>query len=831
MLSGVPLLPAAPDLPVRAVLGDLGRALADGPNAVLVAPPGAGKTTLVPLALADAPWAAGGRVVVLEPRRLAARAAAARLAALAGTRVGDLVGHRMRGDTRVSAATRIEVVTEGVLVRMLHDDAALEGVAAVVFDEFHERSLDADVGLAFCVDVQRTLRDDLRLVVMSATLAAEPVARLLGDAPVVVSEGRAHSVRTVFHPTPADRLWERAMADAVAAALRDADGDVLAFCPGAGEIERVRRLVAERVDERAVAVLPLHGTLPPAAQDAALAPDPQGRRKVVLATSIAETSLTIDGVRVVVDGGLARVPRFDVARGMGRLETVRVSRASADQRRGRAGRQAPGVCHRLWSEAEDARLLPAEQPEIAVADLTALAVDLARWGAPGGGGLAWLDPPPAPRLAAARALLVELGVLDDGGRLTPHGREVAELPVHPRLGHLLVRGPAPAAAVVAALLSERDVLRGPAGRRADLAERAAALHGGAAGADRGAVARVRADAERLARLRRQPRPGPVDAADLGPCVALAYPERLAQLRPGSRTRYLLANGTGAALDAHDPLAGEPGLAVADLDAGTAGGDARIRLAAPVRLDDVAGDRVRTERVVGWDPATGDVVAEEVRRLGALVLRRSPAADVRDDDRVAALLDGVRREGLSVLPWHDGLRNWQARVDLLARHLGDPWPRVDDAALLATVDAWLAPHLRGARRRADLARVDLAGALAALLPWPLPRRLDELAPDRLEVPSGSRIAVDYSVDPPVLAVKLQELFGLTATPAVADGRVPVVVHLLTPAGRPAAVTADLASFWRNAYPQVRAELRGRYPKHPWPEDPLTAVPTARTNPRR
>lgn len=829
MLSGVPLLPDAPDLPVRAVLGDLTRALDGGPNAVLVAPPGAGKTTLVPLALADAAWAAGGRVVVLEPRRLAARAAAARLAVLAGTRVGDLVGHRMRGDTKVSAATRIEVVTEGVLVRMLHDDAALEGVAAVVFDEFHERSLDADVGLAFCLDVQRTLRDDLRLVVMSATLAAEPVARLLGDAPVVVSEGRLHPVRTVFHPTPADRPWDRAMADAVGAALAADAGDVLAFCPGAGEIDRVRRLLAERVDERAVALLPLHGSLPMADQDAALRPDAAGRRKVVLATSIAETSLTIDGVRVVVDGGQARVPRFDVARAMGRLETVRVSRASADQRRGRAGRQAPGVCHRLWSEAEDARLLPAEQPEIAVADLTALAVDLARWGDPTGEGLAWLDPPPPARLAAARTLLADLGVLDAAGRLTDHGRAVADLPVHPRLGHLLVLGPPATAPTVAALLSERDVLRGRAGRTADLGERLASLDGRGHDVDRATVARVRADADRLARTVRA---GRARAApnDLGRCVALAYPERIAQLRPGSRTRYLLANGTGAALDDHDPLAGEPWLAVADLDAGRTG-DARIRLAAPVLIDDVVGDRVVVERAVGWDAAAGDVVAEDVRRLGAIVLSRAPATDVTDDDRVAALVEGIGREGLAALAWTDELRRWCDRVDLCARHLGEPWPRTDDATLLATLDEWLAPHLRGACRRADLARVDLTGALAARLPWPLPRRLDELAPERVGVPSGSRIAVDYSVDPPVLAVKLQELFGLTTTPTILDGRLPLVVHLLTPAGRPAAVTSDLASFWRNAYPQVRAELRGRYPRHPWPDDPLTALPTARPNPRR
>lgn len=833
MLSGVPLLPAAPDLPVRGVLDELTRALVGATAAVLVAPPGAGKTTLVPLALADQPWADGGRVLVLEPRRLAARAAAQRMADLTGTAVGGLVGLRMRGDTKVSAATRVEVVTEGVFVRMLHTDAALEGVAAVVFDEFHERSLDADAGLAFALDAQRTLRDDLRLVVMSATLAADAVARLLGDAPVVVSEGRLHPVRTVFHPTPADRPWDRAMADAVAAALTATAGDVLAFCPGAAEIGRVQRLLASRVDERAVALLALHGMLPAAEQDRALAADPQGRRKVVLATSIAETSLTIDGVRVVVDGGLARVPRFDMARGMGRLETVRVSRAAADQRRGRAGRQSPGVCHRLWSETEDARLRPAESPEIVVGDLTALAVDLARWGAPLGAGLAWLDPPPPPRLAAARSLLAELGVLDDAGRLTDHGRAVAELPVHPRLGHLLVRGTPPTAAMVAALLSERDVLRGPGARSADLAERVHAVTGRRSDADRGTVARVRADADRLARLRgdRRGRGGEADLERLGEHVALAYPERLAQLRPGSRTRYLLANGTGAALGDHDPLAGTPALAVADLDGGTTpGGDARIRLAAPVDLEAVGDGRIRTERVVGWDAATGDVVAEEVRRLGALVLGRTPATDVTAADRTAALLTGIRREGPGLLPWTPALERWRQRVDLLARHLGPPWPRVDDDALQATLEGWLAPHLGAMRRRSDLARLDLAAALGALLPWPLPRQLDELAPERLAVPSGSTIAVDYTVDPPVLAVKLQELFGCTETPRIGGGRIALVVHLLSPAGRPVQVTQDLASFWATGYAAVRAELRGRYPRHPWPDDPLTAPATARTKPR-
>lgn len=827
MLGIVPLLPRPPDLPVVGVLAELRAALAAGPNAVLVAAPGAGKTTVVPLVLADEPWATG-RIVVLEPRRLAARAAAQRMAALSGSRVGDTVGLRMRGDTRVSAATRVEVVTEGVLVRMLHDDPGLEGVSAVLFDEYHERSLDADVGLAFTLDAQQALRPDLRVLVMSATLAAEPVAALLGGAPVVVSEGRQHPVRTEFHPTPVDGRWEHHVVAVVVDALAADQGDVLVFCPGAGEIDRVVRLVGERVAGEAVAVLPLHGTLPQADQDRALAPDPQGRRKVVVATSIAETSLTIDGVRVVVDGGRARVPRFEVARGMGQLVTVAVSRAAADQRRGRAGRQAPGVCHRLWSAAADARLSPAELPEIAVADLTGLAVDLARWGDPDGAGLRWLDPPDPARLAAARRVLHQLGVLDDRHHLTAHGGQVAVLPVHPRLGHLLVRGAAmgrgATAAAVAAVLSDRDPRRGPGGRSSDLAERVALVADG-----RGAGERLRREARRLAALVGADG-GRIDTGDLGPLVALAYPERIAQRREGSAVRYRLANGAGAALGDHDPLAGQPFLAVADADLGTGAGaaDARIRLAAPLTADEVeaAGDVVE-ERRVGW--IGGDVVAEVQRRLGSLVLRRAPA-DASATERVAAVVDGVRAEGLALLPLTPAVQGWRARVQLVHRTLGDPWPDVSDDALLAALDDWLAPHLVGVRRRADLAALDMAAVLGSLLPWALARQLDELAPERLTVPSGSAVALDYDTDPPVLAVKLQELFGLLASPRLVDGRVPVTVHLLSPAGRPVQVTQDLASFWDRGYAEVRAELRGRYPKHPWPEDPRTAVATRHTTRR-
>ena len=841
-------------LPVVEVLPELARVLSRGTAAVLVAPPGAGKTTVVPLFLLGEPWCTG-RVLVLEPRRLAARAAAARMADLLGERVGGTIGHRMRGDTRVGSGTRIEVVTEGVLTRMLHADASLDGVSAVLFDEFHERSLDADLGLALAREVHTTVRPDLRIVVMSATLAAKPIAALLDEAPVVISEGRLFPVETVHDPAEPGEPWDRAVARVVRRALAEQQGDVLVFCPGVGEIGRVARLL----HGIAADVLALHGSLPLADQTRALAA--AGRRRVVLSTSVAQTSVTVEGITVVVDGGLARVPRYDARRGMGHLATVRVSRATADQRRGRAGRLQQGTCYRLWSSIEDARLVSADAPEILEADLAPLALDLASWGAPTGEGLCWLDPPPPAALAMARELLVELGACTPDGRLTTHGRALAELGMHPRLGHLVVRGAelghGPLACRLAALLSERDpwpTRRGSsagdgsvsiAGRRTDrpvdLSLRLQLLAGRAVDGMRGdavTIDRIRRDAARLASLVHvsSTHEVPDDDHDLAVLVALAYPDRLAQLRAGSRTRYRLAAGGGVALGDHDPLAGSPWLAVADLDGAVAGthGDGVVRLAAaldPRAVEPLVADRIAVVDVIGWE--RGDVVARRERRVGVLVLDSRPLAadDVALLDEITDVLIGaVRAEGLSLLTWTPDASRLRARVGFLHDVIGEPWPDVDDDVLLDSLEAWLRPMLAGARRRADLERVDVTTALRNLVGRSRLGQLDRLAPERLRVPSGRDAVVDYEQRPPVLAVKLQEMFGATATPTLADGRVPVVLHLLSPAGRPVQITQDLAGFWAGAYRAVRSDLRGRYPRHPWPEDPLHAAPTARVKPR-
>jgi ATP-dependent helicase HrpB len=802
------------DLPVTAVLPALVDALRAGRDAVLVAPPGTGKTTVAPLAVLDA---VDGAVLLLEPRRLAARAAAERLAAALGEPVGRTVGLRMRGDTRVSAATRLAVVTEGVLPLLLHDDPTMDGIAAVLFDEFHERSLDADLGLALCLDVQATLRPDLRLVAMSATIDGAAVAGLLGDAAVVASDAPLHPITDVWSPAPLGEPVERHVAAAVRRSLAEAPGDVLAFLPGAGEIARTAALLADLAPH--VAVLALHGSLPPAAQDAALRPDPAGRRRVVLATSVAETSLTVPGVRGVVDGGLARIPVFDAARGLPGLATVRVSRAAAEQRRGRAGRLGPGRCERLWSATEHARLLPAAPPEIATADLAPLVLALARWGITDPASLRWCDPPPADRITAARAELVDLGLLDADGRLTAEGEGVATLALHPRLGHLVRRGIAAGQGALACAIAA--VLGGAPDRRGtDLADVLADPPG-----------RVREDARRLrARVGvgiGVSRTDTSDAGATGRLVATAFPERIARRRPDGR--YLLASGTGAALPPNDALGAHEWLAVAEIDTGTGTtADARIRLAAPLTLDEAraaAPGLVRVDRRAGWDRRAGDVVAVEEERIGAIVVRTRPV-----DPPPGAVLDGVRIEGLTILGWSPAATAWRGRVALLHATLGDPWPAVDDAALLAALDDWLAPFLPARARRADLARVDLVAALATLLPWPLARDLDRLAPTHVELPTGRRVALDYRDDGPVLAVKLQEVFGWTATPTVVDGRVPATLELLSPAGRPAAITRDLAGFWAGAYAEVRKDLRGRYPRHHWPDDPTTATATRGPRPR-
>ena len=795
-----------PDLPVRSVLPDVLAALDAHGAAVLVAPPGTGKTTLVPLALASA---GAGRVVVAEPRRLAARAAAARMAALLGEPVGETVGYAVRGDRRVSARTRIEVVTSGLLVRRVQGDPELPGVSTVLLDECHERHLDADLLLALLLDVRGGLREDLRLLATSATVASGRLASLLGDAPVVTASARTYPVTFSYLPPARGEGVEATVARAVRTALSAGDGDVLAFLPGAGEIARTAGLL--RLS--AVEVLPLHGRLSAAQQDDALRP--RSRRRVVLATAVAESSLTVPGVRAVVDSGLARVPRVDHRRGLPGLATVRVSAAVAAQRSGRAGREAPGRAYRCWAEHEQATLPAYPEPEIRTAELARLALELACWSTPDGSGLAWWDPPGEGALAAGRSLLATLGATDASGAITPRGRRMAELGLHPRLARALLDGASEAGARSAA---EVVALLDMGGTLTDVDAELRRLR---SAGDEGAR-RWKREARRLEglvsdrRAERAPRPDPALV------VARAHPERLARRRPGGAPVYLMAGGTAAELPPGSGLDAEwLAIAEATRDPGRAHGTIRLAAAADEHLATRAAPALMSEvDEVTWD---GDVVARRVRRLGAITLSEKPLkdADVRD-----ALVAGLRENGLGLLKWTETATRLRERMAFLHRAAGEPWPVVDDAALLSDVDSWL--DLGNARRKADLANIDAGTALKALLPWPEAAKLDDLAPDRLEVPSGSRIRVDYRGDQPVLAVKLQETFGWTETPVIAG--VPVVLHLLSPSGRPAAITADLWSFWTSGYPAVRADLRGRYPKHPWPEDPATAVPTRHTRRR-
>ncbi|WP_371672195.1 ATP-dependent helicase HrpB [Streptomyces sp. NBC_00289] len=836
-------------LPVRDALPALGGALEDHGTAVLVAPPGTGKTTLVPLALSgllgDGP---ARRVLVAEPRRIAARAAARRMAWLLGEKPGDSVGHTVRGERVVGPRTRVEVVTTGVLLQRLQRDQELAGVDVVVLDECHERHLDADTAAAFLWDVRETLRPELRLVAASATTDAAGWARLLGGAPVVEARGASYDVEVVWAP-PArpvrpphgmrvDPALLTHVASVVRRALAEHDGDVLCFLPGVGEIARVAGQLGKLGD---VDVLQVHGRAPAAVQDAVLAS--AERRRVVLATSVAESSLTVPGVRVVVDSGLAREPRVDHARGLSALATVRASQAAGRQRAGRAGREAPGVVYRCWAEAEDVRLPRFPSPEIKVADLTAFALQTACWGDPEASGLALLDPPPAGAMAAARTVLSAIGAVDSAGRATARGVRLARLGLHPRLGRALVDSAplvgAERAAEVVALLSEEA----PREYGDDLA---AALR--AARRDGDAYAgRWRAEVRRLRALAPRPAPGadasPVNAGSaragrwadagedrlVGLVAALAFPERLARADGGSP---LMVSGTRAEVREGSGLHGASWIAVAVADRPVGKEHARVQLGAVVDEDVArfaAGALVEERDEVHW--GGGDVVARRVERLGAVELAVRPMADADAGLVREALLDGLRREGLGLLRWSAEADVLRQRLAFLRLHLGDPWPDVSDDALHARVDEWLEPELSRARRRSGLARIDAGKGLTRLLPWASGEaaRLDELAPERITVPSGSGIRIDYTrPEQPVLAVKLQEMFGLQESPAVAG--VPLLVHLLSPAGRPAAVTADLASFWKDGYKGVRAELRGRYPKHPWPEDPATAEPTRHTNAR-
>jgi ATP-dependent helicase HrpB len=806
-MTAAPPVPTAAALPVAEVLPALSAALDRG-NAVLVAPPGAGKTSVVPLALLGAPWRAPeARILVLEPRRVAARAAARRMASLLGEKVGGTVGLRTRLDAAVSAATRIEVVTEGLLVRRLHADPGLADVACVVFDEVHERSLDADLALALTRDLQ-AVRPELRLVAMSATLDGAAFARLL-EAPVIESAGRMFPVAVRWAGRDADPrdLPERAAA-AARRALAETSGDILVFLPGMAEIRRAEAALA---DAPAV-VRPLHGELPPEAQDLALRPDAEGRRKVILATAIAETSLTVEGVTAVVDSGFRRAPRFDPGSGLTRLATLRISRAAAEQRAGRAGRLGPGVVFRLWTEAAHRGLAAADRPEILEADLASLALDLAAWGADPA-ALPFLDPPPAAALAVGRDLLRALGALDRAGAITKRGRAMARLGAHPRLAAMMVaardQGDAEAAlaAALAAVLEERDPLRGA--DAADIRLRLGRLGGAAA----------RAAAQYRRRLGIAAREADPDRA--GVLLAAAFPDRIAMAR-GEPGAFLLANGRGARLSPADPLAGAPFLAVAALD--LSGTDARIRLAAPLAragLETLAAARIATTEDVAWDDQAGAVRARRQRVLDALVLAEVPIADPDAALVARGLCVGVRARGLGVLPWTAAARTLQARVALMAA-LEPGWPDLSEAALAATLEEWLAPHLAGLRSLAALARLDLAAILRGMLGRDRAAALDAALPTHLALPHG-RPAIDYTRDPPTLSARAQALFGLAETPRLAGGRVPLQIELLSPAGRPIAVTGDLAAFWRGGWAEVRKAMRGRYPKHAWPEHPTEAVP--------
>ncbi len=825
-------LPGAIALPIEAALPSLLAALTAGPNAVLQAPPGAGKTTRVPLALLDAAWLGAGKIVMLEPRRLATRAAARRMAATLNEAVGETVGYRIRQDSKVGPKTRIEVVTEGILTRMIQDDPGLEGVGLVIFDEFHERSLNADLGLALCLEAQAQLRPELRLLVMSATLDGAPIARLMGDAAVVTSQGRAHPVDVRWLDKPPSQRFEDAVAALVRRALaEEPEGDLLVFLPGQGEIRRVQaRLEAA---EPGVLVAPLYGDLPQDAQDAALTPR-ASRRKVVLATAIAETSLTIEGIRVVVDGGQMRVPRFDPNGGMTRLVTVPVSKASAEQRRGRAGRLGPGVCYRLWTEAAH-RALPAfSTPEIGEADLAPLVLELARWGVADPATLSWLDPPPAAPLAQARDLLGRLDALDAAGRITAHGRAMAALPLHPRLAHMVLMAKSlergALACDLAAVLSERDILRNA--RDADLRLRIEALRDPRGQpVDRGGLQRCRDQARQMRRQLGLPAVE-TTVEDTGLLLAFAYPDRIALSRGGDGLHYRLSNGRGAFFPQPEPLATSGALAIAELDGDRR--EARIFLAAPLTPADIEthfADRIVTSETVRWDPREQIVAARRQRRLGELVLDDVRLADPKPAAVTAALLEGIREMGLDCLPWSPAAHSLCARLGFLRRIEGEDWPDCAQEALLEKLDVWLAPWLEGLSRRSHFSRLDMVAAIEAMLSWEARQRLDRHAPTHVAVPSGSRIAIDYrSGEEPVLAVRLQELFGLADTPAIAGGRVKLTLHLLSPARRPVQVTKDLASFWANTYRQVKADLKGQYPKHYWPDDPMQAEPTARAKPR-
>jgi ATP-dependent helicase HrpB len=866
-------------LPIDAVLDELAGTLSKSNAAVLVAPPGAGKTTRVPLALLDAPWLAfekglgSKKIIMLEPRRIAARASAERMAKTLGEPVGQTVGYRVRFGSKVSRATRIEVVTEGIFSRQILDDPELSGIAAVLFDEFHERSLDADLGLALARDAQTGLREDLRILVMSATLDGARVAKLLGDAPVIASEGRAFPVETRYLGRKADAPLERQMADAIAMALRADPGSVLAFLPGAAEIRRTQNFLGERVHDASIEIVPLFGALDAGVQDRAIAPAPKGQRKVVLATSIAETSLTIEGVRIVVDSGVARVPRYEPDIGLTRLETVRASRAAVDQRRGRAGRTEPGICYRLWDEPQTASLAAYTQPEILSADLSSLVLDLAQWGVTDPAALAFLDPPPAPALKEARSLLRELGALDGDGRITAEGNSLRTLALPPRLARMIVDshrlGAGEEAAEIAAILTERglggdgvdleyrlDQFRRDRSQRAtsarSLARRWAeqvssspsplageGRGGGSPGTDSSAVATPtpnpspQGGGEQRRSLQNKKQDSRQEGElTTGIMLAFAFPDRVARNRGNGS--FVLANGRGASVEQASALARAPYIAVAELTGTAAQG--RILLAAPIAQADIElrfADEIETADEISFDRNAMALRARRKRTLHAITLSEAPLALMPSAETARVLADGLIAAGIDRLPWSKPAKQWRDRVMFLRKAEGDAslWPDLSDDALAAQRETWLVPALYDKISLKDLSSGDLSDALMTLLPWELRARLEKEAPTHFEAPTGTQLAIDYEAEQgPTIAVRLQELFGLNVHPSIAKGAVPLVLELLSPAHRPVQVTRDLPGFWRGSYAAVRSDLRGRYPRHPWPEDPASAMPTRRVKPR-
>ena len=813
-------------LPIDAALPALRTALADRNAAVLVAPPGAGKTTRVPLVLLEESWAEDKKILVLEPRRLAARAAAARMAATLGEQVGDTVGLRVRFGSQVTKRTRIEVVTEGIFTRLVIDDPSLEGVAAVLFDEFHERSLDADLGLALARDAQQALRPDLKLLIMSATLDGAQVAALLGDAPAIESEGRAFPVETRYLGRDPRAPIERQVTEAVERALRAETGSLLVFLPGAGEIRRTESLLKERISDATVDIVALYGALDAREQDRAISPSPPGRRKVVLATSIAETSLTIEGVRVVIDSGLSRVPRYEPDVGITRLETVRVSRAAADQRRGRAGRVEPGVCYRLWDAPQTASLEAYTRPEILSADLSSFVLDLAQWGVSDPGKLAFLDPPPRAALSEAKTLLAELGAIDDGDRITEEGRKLRALPLPPRLARMVVDAAAEGAGELAAGIAAVVTERGLGGDDIDLRHRLDNFR-----RDRSKRAD---DARAMVRRWAETAGGTAAASEHSPgsLLALAYPDRIAKNRGGGNGSFLLANGRGGNVDPASPLAREPYLAVAELTGAAAA--SRVVLAAAITPGEIEvqfAGQIEEDEAVTFEAASASLRARRIRKLGALILSERTLPVAPGAEATKRLAEGIAGMGMTKLPWSKAQLQFRNRVNFLRRAEGGEWPDLSDHALARTAADWLAPFLDGKTTLSQVGADDLAAALDVLVAWNLRQRLDTEAPTHFTAPSGSNVPIDYEGEEgPKLAIRVQELFGLAVHPVIARGRVPLLIELLSPAHRPVQVTRDLPGFWRGSYKDVRSDLRGRYPKHPWPDDPLTAPATRRAKPR-